>query len=169
MSERSRALKARMCASAITLGGWLSLPDLSVAPSSDSVRTAASRGWGVLSAPFIPKQSLANHWRGLMESSTATGRKARGTGWREGRSIYVAATDAAARERAYDPNRGVHYYYNYLLNLVKRANMTQILSGDPAILPDSMTIEGVLNDLVVCGTPRGVADQLIAAREGRRK
>jgi hypothetical protein len=56
------------------------------------------------------------------------------------------------------PKRGVHSYYNYLLNLMRRANMMQILSGDEAIPPNSMTVEGVLDDLVVCGKPARVAE-----------
>jgi len=46
MSERSRALKARLHASAITLGGWLSLPDLSVV----EIATGAGFDWLMIDA-----------------------------------------------------------------------------------------------------------------------
>jgi alkanesulfonate monooxygenase SsuD/methylene tetrahydromethanopterin reductase-like flavin-dependent oxidoreductase (luciferase family) len=77
----------------------------------------------------------------------------------------VAASDAEAREHVYDPAHGVHYYYKYLLNLMLRAEMTQILSGDAAIPGTSLSVEGVLDDIVVYGTPQRVADQLIALRD----
>ena len=136
-----------------------------MSPSSGSVATAASRGWGVLSAPFVPKRTLANHWHAYLQGSAAAGRTPRGADWRVGRSIYVAASDAEAREHVYDPAHGVHYYYKYLLNLMRRAEMTQILSGDPAIPGTSLTVERVLDDLTVYGTPQRVADQLIALRD----
>jgi len=136
-----------------------------MSPSSESARSAGSRGWGLLSAPFVPWRTLANHWRGFVEGAAAAGRTARGADWRVGRSIYIAASDGEAREHAFDPQRGVHYYYNYLFNLMKRAQMTQILSGDPAISPDTMSVEGVVQDLVICGTPRHVADQIVSLRD----
>jgi alkanesulfonate monooxygenase SsuD/methylene tetrahydromethanopterin reductase-like flavin-dependent oxidoreductase (luciferase family) len=43
--------------------------------------------------------------------------------------------------------------------------MTQILSGDETILPETMTVESVLDELVVCGSPRNVADQIVALRD----
>jgi alkanesulfonate monooxygenase SsuD/methylene tetrahydromethanopterin reductase-like flavin-dependent oxidoreductase (luciferase family) len=136
-----------------------------MSPSSSSARSAAERGWGLLSAPFIPRQTLANHWLAYCESAAAAGRSTRGMNWRVGRSIYVSASDAEAREHVFDPKHGVYYYYKYLLNLMKRAEMTQILSGDPAIPADSLSVEGVLENLVIHGSPSRVVEQLVALRE----
>ncbi|MCX7381034.1 MAG: LLM class flavin-dependent oxidoreductase [Alphaproteobacteria bacterium] len=136
-----------------------------MSPSSSSARTAAEHGWGLLSAPFIPRRTLANHWAAYRESAAAAGRPAQGADWRVGRSIYVAPTDAEARDHVFDPAHGVYYYYKYLLNLMKRAQMTQIMSGDAAVPADSMTVESVLTDLVIHGSPASVAEQLVALRD----
>jgi alkanesulfonate monooxygenase SsuD/methylene tetrahydromethanopterin reductase-like flavin-dependent oxidoreductase (luciferase family) len=136
-----------------------------MSPSSGSARTAAAHGWGLLSAPFIPRRTLANHWAAYRDSAAENGRRAHGTDWRVGRSIYVADSEAEARDHVFDPARGVHYYYNYLLNLMTRAQMTQILSGDPAIPAESLSVESVLENLVIYGTPARVAEQLEALRE----
>ncbi len=67
-------------------------------PNSSSARTAAQRGWGMISANVAPVYSVASHWKIYSE---AAGASASGESWRVARNILVAPSDAEAEERVF--------------------------------------------------------------------
>jgi alkanesulfonate monooxygenase SsuD/methylene tetrahydromethanopterin reductase-like flavin-dependent oxidoreductase (luciferase family) len=137
------------------------------ARSADSfgVRMAAERGWGVVSANFVAERVIEGHGRTLREGLGAKGRKADGTDWRVARNFCIAATDAEARERIFDPASANRYYFHYLSTLARRAGLLATLKPDVDTPDEAVTLEAIIEDCVVGGSPRTVLDRLIALRE----
>lgn len=137
-----------------------------MSPNSASVKTAGMRGWGPITAPFIPTYSVKSHWEAYVEGCSAAGRKADGGAWRVARSIYVAATDEEARRAVFDdPDCQVFAYYDYVLNLMKRFGMTALIKPDPAIDDGQFSTRRAIEDLVIWGSPATVAEKILAFRD----
>ena len=154
--------------------GWMSKPYQKPHPpiamsamstSSSSVRTAGQRDWSPISAPFIHKNALKTHWQAFEEGHAKAGRKADGANWRVGRTVVVASTDAQASDAAYDPKGQYYFYYDYLIRQMKQFNFSFIMKPDPAMPDDRLTAENVVTDRVIFGSPKRVAEQIVALRE----
>jgi alkanesulfonate monooxygenase SsuD/methylene tetrahydromethanopterin reductase-like flavin-dependent oxidoreductase (luciferase family) len=128
-------------------------------------RLAAARGWGVISANFVSARTAAGHWRALRAALAEAGRPVDGAGWRLARNILVAPTDAEARDRAFAAEGAHRYYFTYLGALARRAGMFATLKPDPAMPDDAVTIEAIIGECVIHGSPRTVLDRLVALRE----
>jgi len=136
-----------------------------MSPNSASTKAAGARGWGVISANFVPVESVRTHWQGFIEGCERVGRVPRGTDWRIARSIFVAESDAEAKAYVRDPEGPFAHYYGYLITLVKRAGFMAILKADPTLSDDSLTPSSACASLVVAGDPDSVAAQILALRQ----
>ena len=154
--------------------GWLPKPFQKPYPpitmsamssSSSSVKIAGARGWGVISAPFIHDNQLKTHWKALQEGAASAGRTTDGSEWRAGRTVVVAPTDAEARDAAFDPKGQYYFYYDYLIRQMKHFNFAVIMKPDASTPDDKLTAESAIADRVIHGSPRRVAEQIIAMRE----
>jgi len=142
-------------------------PPIAVAtmsPHSDSVLEAGRRGWSIISANFLQPVWVASHWQQLVAGASAAGREARPQDWRVARSIFVADSAATARAYAKGPDGPYAHYYRSLMRKL-------IGNGRPELFktrvdqPDhEITLDRVLDSLVMCGTPDEVADQILALR-----
>jgi alkanesulfonate monooxygenase SsuD/methylene tetrahydromethanopterin reductase-like flavin-dependent oxidoreductase (luciferase family) len=143
-------------------------PPIAVAcmsPHSDSVTHAAHRGWSIISANFLQPVWVRTHGELLARGARETGRAASSADWRVARSIFVADSERAAQAYARDPNGPYGHYFRSLMRKL-------IGNGRPDLFkvsidqPDSaVTLEGVLDSLVICGTPESCVDQILALRE----
>ena len=143
-------------------------PEISMtamSPFSDSVKTAAQLGFGAMSANFCPEYVIASHWKKYEEGCEAGGRKPTGHDWRVSRNIVVAASDAEARDRVMDPEGSNYYYFDYLWRVLKTANYTAVMKDDPKQPDDAVTVEQLIDSMVVYGSSKTVADKLVAFRE----
>lgn len=143
-------------------------PEISMtamSPFSDSVKTAAQMGFGAMSANFCPEYVIASHWKKYVEGCEAGGRKPTGHDWRVSRNIVVAASDAEARDRVMDPDGSNYYYFDYLWRVLKSVNYTAVMKDDPKQPDDAVTVEQLIDSMVVYGSSRTVADKLVAFRE----
>lgn len=133
------------------------------ARSADSfgVRTAVERGWGVVSANFVAERIVEAHGRTLKEARAAGHR----TPWRVARNICVAATDAEARARVFDAASANRYYFDYLSTLARRAGLLGTFKPDAGMPDEAVTLEAIIGDCVLCGSPATVLDRLVALRE----
>ena len=59
-------------------------------PFSSSAKTAAQKGWGIISANIIPTYSVASHWKVYSDACRAAGIAPRGENWRVARNMMVA-------------------------------------------------------------------------------
>ena len=78
-----------------------------MSPDSGGVRSAAARGWGVISANFVPVSTIKNHWQGFSDGCARSGREPGPADWRLARSIFVADDDAWAQGLCAGPRGAV--------------------------------------------------------------
>ncbi|MGI9426036.1 MAG: LLM class flavin-dependent oxidoreductase [Hyphomicrobiaceae bacterium] len=136
-----------------------------VSPFSSSVSYAASRGWDPISANFLLPKWVATHWTKYVEGCEQAGRDALPENWRVARSIFVANDLAKARDYALGPDSPYRYYYSQLLTKMKIGGRSIIFKSDPDMSDDDLTVDHVLDDCVIWGTPDKVVEDLIAFRE----
>jgi alkanesulfonate monooxygenase SsuD/methylene tetrahydromethanopterin reductase-like flavin-dependent oxidoreductase (luciferase family) len=132
---------------------------------SFGVRMAAERGWGVVSANFVAERIVEGHGRTLRAALTDRGGKVTGADWRIARNFCIAATDAEARDRIFDDASANRYYFHYLSTLARRAGMLATLKPSAETPDEAVTIEAIIEDCVISGSPATVLDRLIALRE----
>ncbi|WP_160119829.1 LLM class flavin-dependent oxidoreductase [Rhodovarius lipocyclicus] len=136
-----------------------------MSPHSSSVKTAALRGWGPISANFCPEYVVASHWGKYVEGCREAGREPTGQDWRVARNILVAESDQQALDWAMDPKGSNHYYFRYLWEVLKRANYTVVMKSDPAMPDEAVTVEGLIESMMIYGSSRTVTEKLLAFRE----
>jgi len=136
-----------------------------VAPFSKGVTEAAARGWEPISANFLLPQWVKSHWPKYVEGCERVGRPAELKNWRVAKSVFVADDLNTAREYALGNDSPYRYYYSQLLTKMKKHGRANLFKSDQNMADDEVTLEGVLNDCVIWGTPDKVADELMALRE----
>ena len=136
-----------------------------VAPHSKGVVEAAARGWLPISANFLLPQWVATHWPKYVEGRERIGAKADPADWRVAKSIFVADDLATARTYALAPNSPYRFYYSQLLLKMKKGGRAVLFKSDPQMADDQLTVDRVLDELVIWGTPDKVADELLAFEE----
>jgi len=133
-----------------------------VAPYSKGVTEAAARGWLPISANFLLPQWVATHWPKYVEGCERVGRKAETGDWRVAKSVFVADDLATAREYALGPQSPYRFYYKQLLTKMKANGRANLFKPDQSIPDEEITIDYVLDKLVIWGTPDKVADEIEA-------
>lgn len=136
-----------------------------MSPFSDSMKTAGIRGWGPMSANFCPEYVIASHWKKYQEGCEAGGHEASGENWRVARNIVLARSDSEALDRVMDPKGSNYYYFEYLWKVLRTANYTAVMKDDPKQPDDAVTVEQLIDSMVIYGSPRTVTDKLLAFRE----
>ena len=136
-----------------------------VAPFSKGVTEAASRGWEPISANFLMPVWVKSHWPKYVEGCEKGGRPADPANWRVARSIFVADDEKTARAYVTAPNSPYRLYYNNLLTKLKVAGRAEAFKEKRDTPDDAVTLEGVMDKLVIWGSPAQVADKLLAFRE----
>ncbi|HTO51270.1 MAG TPA: LLM class flavin-dependent oxidoreductase [Burkholderiales bacterium] len=136
-----------------------------VAPFSKGITEAAARGWDPISANFLMPVWVKTHWGKYVEGCTRVNRKPDPANWRVAKTVCVAADDTTARNYATDPNGPYTYYYRSLMKKLKRRGALGIFKTDPKMADDDVTLEAVCEKLIIHGSPRKVADGIMAFRE----
>lgn len=136
-----------------------------VAPYSKGVVEAAARGWLPISANFLMPKWVATHWPKYVEGCERVGRVADPNDWRVAKSVFVADDLKTARDYVYDPKSPYRFYYNQLLTKMKKNGRANLFKADQSMSDDDLTIERVLDELVIWGTPDKVAEDLLKLQE----
>jgi alkanesulfonate monooxygenase SsuD/methylene tetrahydromethanopterin reductase-like flavin-dependent oxidoreductase (luciferase family) len=137
-----------------------------VAPFSKGVVAMGARDFHPLSANFLLPQWVATHWPNYVEGKQSAGAEASAEDWRIARTVFVA--DDAGVAEAYgrgDANSPYRYYYAKMLRKMGRLGRLGLFKTSREQPDEEITVDGVLDDLVICGTPESVADQILAFRE----
>lgn len=136
-----------------------------MSPFSSSIKTAVVRGWSPISANFCPEYIVASHWTKYLEGAAEIGREPTGADWRVARNIIVAESDQQALDWAMDPKGSNYYYFKYLWEVLKRANYTSVMKSDPKTPDDAITVEDLVESMVIFGSSKTVAEKLLAFRD----
>lgn len=136
-----------------------------VAPFSKGVTAAAARGWDPISANFLMPKWVATHRASYAEGCEQGGRPVDLGNWRVAKSIFVADDLATARDYALGPNSPYGFYYRSLLTKLKKNGRANLFKEDQSMPDDAVTLDYVLDRLVIWGTPDKVADEVLAFRD----
>ena len=137
-----------------------------VAPFSRGVSEAAARGWEPISANFLMPEWVASHWPGYVEGCARAGRPADPANWRVAKSVFVADDPAAARAYGLeDANSPYRFYYKQLMRKLIAAGRSNLFKHDPSMRDEEVTLDYVVDRLVIAGTVDSVVEQLLAFRE----
>jgi alkanesulfonate monooxygenase SsuD/methylene tetrahydromethanopterin reductase-like flavin-dependent oxidoreductase (luciferase family) len=137
-----------------------------VAPFSKGVVAMGQRDFHPLSANFLLPQWVATHWPNYVQGKEAAGQTASPEDWRVARTIFVADDGAVAesygREDADSPYR---FYYSQMLTKMKKLGRLGLFKTHKDQPDEDITLDYVLDRLVITGTPVEVAEKLLAFQE----
>ena len=136
-----------------------------VAPFSKGVSEAAARGWDPISANFLLPKWVKTHWGKYVEGCERVGRTPEYANWRVAKTVFVADDDKTAERYARDTNGPYYYYYNSLFKKLKRRGALGVFKTDPNMADDAVTLDSVLDRLIIHGSPAKVADGIMALKE----
>jgi alkanesulfonate monooxygenase SsuD/methylene tetrahydromethanopterin reductase-like flavin-dependent oxidoreductase (luciferase family) len=137
-----------------------------VAPFSKGVIAMGERDFHPLSANFLLPQWLPSHWTNYAEGKVKAGVKPDPAQWRIARTVFVADDDkvAAAYGRT-DPNSPFRFYYHQLKTKLTKMNRHVVFKEHKDQSDAEVTLDFVLDRLVIAGTVNKVVDQILAFRE----
>ena len=135
------------------------------APFSKGLVSATARGWHGISANFLQPNWVGSHLKMIEKGAAEAGRAPDLSTWRVAKSIFVAEDDATARRYAKGHDGPYAYYFRNLFRKLQASKRSELFKHDRAMPDEAVTLDYILDSLVVCGTPESVADQLLAFRE----
>src|SRR3954471_8868584 len=137
-----------------------------VAPHSKGVIAMGERDFHPLSANFLLAHWLPSHWANYCAGKERAGAKADPADWRVARTLFVADDDKTAERYAKtDPRSPYRYYWDKLRANMMRAKLHVIFKRHEQEDDSAVTLERLLEELVICGTPAKVADEILPLRE----
>lgn len=136
-----------------------------VAPFSKGVTAMAARGWDPISANFLLPKWVATHWPNYAEGCKQGGRPVDFRNWRVAKNICVAEDMATARAYATDPDSPYVYYYSQLLTKLGKGGRLNLFKEDQNMPDEEVTLDYVMDRLVIYGDASSVADQILSFRE----
>ena len=130
-----------------------------VTPSSGTLALAGARGWIPMSINLVPTWVLKTHWQSVEEAALKAGREPDRSQWRIAREVYVAETTEEARREA---REGVlaRDWDNYFHHILSRGEMIGITKVDPDMADEDVTVDYLIDNVWVIGSPDDVAARL---------
>jgi alkanesulfonate monooxygenase SsuD/methylene tetrahydromethanopterin reductase-like flavin-dependent oxidoreductase (luciferase family) len=136
-----------------------------LSPFSNSVLNAAERGWNVISANFLQPVWVASHWATYVKGCANVGRQADPADWRVAKSVFVADDAETARRYGKEAGGPYHFYFSQLMKKLIVNGRAEVFKHDRSLPDEAVTIDYVLDRLVIAGTVDSVVDQLLAFRD----
>lgn len=127
---------------------------------SMAARMSGQRGYIPISSNLVPPVTVRNHWDTYAAGSAEMGRPDPDRSiWRISRSILIGESNDAAWDHAL--NGTLRRSFEYLLALLRSANMLNLVKGDqPDIADDLVTPEFALEQLCIIGDKHEVKRKL---------
>ncbi len=128
-----------------------------IAPGSKGLAAACARGWWPISANFLQAALLATHRAAVTDPAQ----------WRIARSLFVADDDATAERYVREAKDAYRFYYWNLLAKRRSGGAGNLASfkHDPAMPDDAVSVDYLLDTMVIRGGVSRVVDELLALRE----
>jgi len=130
-----------------------------VSPKSETLTMAGERGWLPMSINFVPVEMLQSHWTAVSDGAEKAGKTADRTNWRVAREVVVAETTAEARRQALEGTLA-RDMEGYFLKLLPRSKMLGLLKTDPDMPDSDVTVEYLVDNIFIVGTPEEVTEKL---------
>jgi alkanesulfonate monooxygenase SsuD/methylene tetrahydromethanopterin reductase-like flavin-dependent oxidoreductase (luciferase family) len=136
-----------------------------VAPFSKGVIAMGKRNFHPMSANFLLPHWLNSHWDNYKEGKASVEQTAHSSDWRVARTIFVSDDAATAkrygREDADSPYR---YYYRQMLTKMMMSKRHVIFKKNMEEDDSHVTLDRLLDELVIAGTVDEVVEQILALR-----
>ncbi len=137
-----------------------------VAPGSKGVIAMGERDFHPLSANFLLSQYLPSHWSNYAEGKQRAGQTADSADWRIARTIFVADDEKTARRYGLQDSASPYrYYWDLLLRKMLISKRHAIFKTHPGQDDRELTVDYMVEKLVICGNPEQVAEKIIVLRE----
>ena len=137
-----------------------------VAPFSKGVVLMGQRDFHPMSANFLMAQWAKTHWTNYAEGKRNVGLEPDAADWRVARTIFVADDDATARRYAIAATDSPYrFYYEQLYAKVKKRGAQAVFKERMDQADSEITIDYILDRLVIHGSVDRVVDQILALRE----
>jgi alkanesulfonate monooxygenase SsuD/methylene tetrahydromethanopterin reductase-like flavin-dependent oxidoreductase (luciferase family) len=133
-----------------------------MSPSSATARLAGERGWGLVSANFMPVGHAKTHWEQYCAGCEAAHRRPDRGQWRLARTILVGESDAETEEYLANEKSSIGWYYAYLRDNLATYKLLKIFKPQESIPDEAVTIRKCIEWMVIHGSPKRVLDQLVA-------
>ena len=131
-----------------------------VAPFSKGVLAAAERGWQPISANFLQPNWVASHWPMYKQGCEQGGFEAKPENWRVAKSIFVADDEKTAQEYGKGADGPYHFYFEQIMKKLIGNGRPNIFKHDIDMADSDVTLEYVLDSLVISGTVESVVEQI---------
>ena len=129
-------------------------------PGSANHRLAGEKGYIPVSLSISPDTSVtARHWHAVEQGALSAGRRADREDWRVIRDVYVAPTDAEARDCAIHGMMG-RCWKEFLLPLYLGLGLGPLLKLDPAMPDEALDLEYLCDQVWFVGSPETVAERI---------
>ena len=141
-------------------------PPIAVAglsPRSDTIRFAGEHGYIPLSLTFNATY-LKDHWTVYEEGAATTGAKTDRNDWRVVRDIFVAETDAEAKDWVRNGNHAAHWVHENLPTCAA-VGWTEFLKHDPSVADEDVDVDYLVDNLWLVGSPETVTEKLLETQE----
>ena len=135
-------------------------------PESKGLIALGKRGWGPVSSNLLHVNCLGNHWANYAKGAAEGGRKADRDVWRVARSIFVSEDSTTAK--AYggeDPKSPYRFYMRQLLTKLGKFKRFGAFKSHPDMPDEQVTLDYVLDNIVIRGTVNEVVDRILAMHE----
>jgi alkanesulfonate monooxygenase SsuD/methylene tetrahydromethanopterin reductase-like flavin-dependent oxidoreductase (luciferase family) len=133
-----------------------------VAPFSKGVIAMGARDFHPLSANFLLPQWVATHWPNYASGKESVGVTPQVDEWRVARTIFVSNDQRTAVEYAKEsPDSPYRFYYQQMLTKMRKLGRLGLFKADQDQSDDEITLDYVVDKLVIAGSPASVAEQLL--------
>src|SRR5947209_12249721 len=137
-----------------------------VAPHSKGVIAMGERDFHPMSANFLLPHWLPSHWANYQQGKARAGKKADPADWRVARTIFVADDDKTAeRYGRGDARSPYRHYWDKLRGNMMRAKRHVIFKRREDEDDSAVTLERLVDELVIAGSVGKVVDGILALRE----
>jgi alkanesulfonate monooxygenase SsuD/methylene tetrahydromethanopterin reductase-like flavin-dependent oxidoreductase (luciferase family) len=136
-----------------------------VAPFSKGVIGMGERGWLPMSANFLQPAWVKSHWTNYAIGCGNAGRRADPGDWRVARSLFVADDAKTAERYARGADSPYRFYYHQLLWKFQNIGKVDIFKSARGQADSDITLDYVLDSLVIAGTVNEVVDKLLRFHE----
>ncbi|MGE0253620.1 MAG: LLM class flavin-dependent oxidoreductase [Alphaproteobacteria bacterium] len=136
-----------------------------VAPYSKGVIGLGERGWYAISANFLQPAWVATHWPNFAQGCQNVGRVANPQDWRVARSIFVADDEKTAQAYGKGPDSPYRFYYKQLGTKLLKGNRHNLFKNRIDQPDSEVTLDFMVDSLVIAGTVDSVVEQIMAFRE----
>ena len=130
-----------------------------VSPKSDTLVLAGERGYIPMSINIVPTATLAGHWDAVKSGAETAGKQVDRSTWRIAREVYVAETTEQARKDALNGTLA-RDFEGYFLKLLPKAKMLNLVKVDEDMPDSDVTVEYLLDNIWIVGSPDDVASKL---------